>query len=212
MAMSNTAEIREALDLCAEVLPYAITDDETKWNGEVRSVVSKVDRAIALLSDMEREEEPVAWLNEYMGLTMNDRSKRMHDAEGTKHGYTIPLYRHPSPTAADAKERPWNHEIIAAAVECFDLGPEDQDAVISFGMKLQDMEDAERKPQPLTVEQIAQTVWWWAIDAKMVNATTEPYYLNIDLRDRLTTLLNTSATMADLDLDRITDENRSFGE
>ena len=67
------------------------------------------------------------------------------------------------------KERPWIHEIIAAAVESFDLGPEDQDAVLRFGMRLQDMEDAERRQQ--------------------------------------------RAKDVDLDeLDRITDENRSFGE
>ena len=36
-------------------------------------------------------------------------------------------------------------QIIATAVESFDLGPEDQDAVLRFGMRLQDMEDAERK-------------------------------------------------------------------
>lgn len=42
------------------------------------------------------------------------------------------------------KARPWVHEIIDAAVDTLELGPEDQDAVLRFGMKLQDMEDAER--------------------------------------------------------------------
>ena len=43
-----------------------------------------------------------------------------------------------------SKARPWVHEIINAAVDTLELGPEDQDAVLRFGMKLQDMEDAER--------------------------------------------------------------------
>ena len=47
---------------------------------------------------------------------------------------------------------------------------------------------AERsKPQP-SVEEVMREVWTWAMDARMVNAQTEPYYLNSDLRDRLTKL------------------------
>ena len=76
--------------------------------------------------------------------------------------------------------------IIAAAVESFDLGPEDQDAVLRFGMKLQDMDDAERKPQPLTMEQVMSVVGPLCIG----DATEQA------IRDRLTTLLNTSAAMA----------------
>jgi hypothetical protein len=30
--------------------------------------------------------------------------------------------------------------VVSIAVECFDLGPEDEDAVLRFGMKLEDME------------------------------------------------------------------------
>ena len=60
--------------------------------------------------------------------------------------------------AVRSKARPWVHEIIDAAVDTLELGPEDQDAVLRFGMKLQDMEDAERKAQPLTVYQIMDVV------------------------------------------------------
>ena len=85
------------------------------------------------------------------------------------------------------KARPWVHEIMDAAVESFDLGPEDQDCVLRFWMKLQDMEDAERsKPQP-SVEQIMEVIMQWL---------SERSSLTGELRDRLTTLLNTSAAMA----------------
>ena len=87
------------------------------------------------------------------------------------------------------KERPWIHEIIDAAVESFDLGPEDQDCVLRFGMKLQDMEDAERKPQP-SVEEVMEVIMQWL---------SERSSLTGELRDRLTTLLNTSAAMAEVE-------------
>lgn len=41
--------IKEALEKCQEILPYAITDDEGKWNGEVRSVIKELDRALDAL-------------------------------------------------------------------------------------------------------------------------------------------------------------------
>ena len=43
-------------------------------------------------------------------------------------------------------------------------------------------------PQGVTVDQIMKVVWTWAMDAKMVSATTEPYYLTNDLRSRLSAL------------------------
>ena len=101
-------------------------------------------------------------------------------------------------------------QIIAAAVESFDLGPEDQDAVLSFGMRLED--EAERsKPQP-SVAEVMEVIMQWL---------SERSSLTGELRDRLTALLNTSAAMADIErcqqrakdvdmdeLDRITDDNR----
>ena len=97
--MSTTAEIREALEYALRDMEFA-AQAPAYW----QRACDRMKQALALLADMEREEGPVAWLNEYMGLTMNDRSKRTHDSEGTKHGYTIPLYRHPSPTTADAMD------------------------------------------------------------------------------------------------------------
>jgi hypothetical protein len=45
-------------------------------------------------------------------------------------------------------------------------------------------------PAKVDVDAAIQEVWRWAMDAKMVNATTEPYSLTNDLRDRLTKLFN----------------------
>ena len=92
--------------------------------------------------------------------------------------------------------------IISAAVESFDLGTEDQDAVLRFGMRLED--EAERsKPQP-SVAEVMEVIMQWL---------SERSSLTGELRDRLTALLNTSAAMAgiercqqrakDVDLDAI---------
>jgi hypothetical protein len=42
-----------------------------------------------------------------------------------------------------------NQRIIDAAVEVFQLGPEHQDELLRFAMKLQDMEDQERQQEPV---------------------------------------------------------------
>lgn len=48
----------------------------------------------------------------------------------------------------------------------------------------------------LTVHEAMEACWRWAIDAQMVNATTDPYYLNNDLRARLTAAINAKAAKA----------------
>lgn len=43
-----------------------------------------------------------------------------------------------------------NQAIIDAAAEVFQLGPEHEDELLRFGMKLQDMEDQERQQEPVS--------------------------------------------------------------
>jgi hypothetical protein len=93
-------------------------------------------------------------------------------------------------TKAQPLASPWNkQQIIDAAVESFDIGPEDEDAVLRFGMKLQDMEDAERKAQP-PAEEVMEVIMQWL---------SERSSLTGELRDRLATLFTTSAAMADIE-------------
>ena len=63
-------------------------------------------------------------------------------------GYAAALYHERS------KRPPTVQQDIDAAVEVFGLGPEDQEAVLRFGMKLQDMQG----PSMITVEE-AKHVW-----------------------------------------------------
>ena len=90
--MSTTAEIREAL----EHIRRGTTEEFT---------ATQADRAIALLADMEREREVAAWMRK-AGV---GRSEYVHP-EAKKNcpecwsEYSTPLYTHPSPTAADAKD------------------------------------------------------------------------------------------------------------
>lgn len=82
-------QIREALEHAKKFVKYIEQYTDVKIDP---FAMLKIDRALSLLADMERD-----------GEVVNTQS------------------------------------ILDAAVECFDLGPEDQDAVISFGMKLEDM-------------------------------------------------------------------------
>lgn len=54
--------------------------------------------------------------------------------------------------AERSKRQPTVQQVIDAAVEVFELGPEDQDDVLRFGMKVQDMEG----PPMITVEEADQ--------------------------------------------------------
>lgn len=69
----------------------------------------KVRHALSLLADLDGGGEVVAWMHEKTKDTQSDEWVRYWRLEGLKYpnganadGYNIPLYTHPSPTAADA--------------------------------------------------------------------------------------------------------------
>ena len=89
-------------------------------------------------------------------------------------GYAAALYHERS------KRPPTVQQVIDAAVEVFGLGPEDQEAVLRFGMKLQDMQG----PPMITVEEAIAIVQDWAFergDWHIQNTVDRE-----DLRERLT--------------------------
>jgi hypothetical protein len=75
--------------------------------------------------------------------------------------------------------------VVSIAVECFDLCPEDEDAVLRFGMKLEDME-----PQPPTVDNVMEEVSLWYADPNRAAPGVTTYDNWKMLRDRLTKVFN----------------------
>ena len=99
MAMSNTAGIREALELAMARIGCPPGDNADA------DIYHRLSRAIALLADMERErEQPVAWMND--SYPADDAFIFHSPTEPPNPFFPTPLYTHPSPTTADAKDAP----------------------------------------------------------------------------------------------------------
>ena len=108
---TKAAEIREELSSIRKRVhcPYPAMRMEVEQH---------IDRALALLADMEREGEVVAWASkdqleklDFVGDMMVSSEKD----ETFSVPYDIPLYTHPSPTTADAKDSPVDlQEVIRA--------------------------------------------------------------------------------------------------
>lgn len=123
----------------------------------------KVREALTALSTMEGSVEPVAWrlyideVDRYLDLSQ----RRLQDAreacmskdkratrwcidaigaqvDAARNEAQLALSLHPSPSLS-VDEVPTNEQIKDLVVECFDLGPEDIDAVLAFMCKLEDM-------------------------------------------------------------------------
>ena len=82
--------------------------------------------------------------------------------------------------------------IIAAAVESFDLGPEDQDAVLRFGMKLQDMESTLIAERDEAVKHLQYLTEHWSCE----DGTITPFAEDVE---NAVNFLNTSAAMAEVE-------------
>jgi hypothetical protein len=85
-------------------------------------------------------------------------------------------------------------EIIEAAVECLELGPEDQDAVLRFGMRLEGMSEAEQKAGMALVAEVYKYCEVDDDDAYhdprcdgMMKAANEYYKLTMNTPERPTT-------------------------